>query len=163
MLGGVGAGGGVLGGASVDVGSVRLFERHLHSDPPSAAEIAGCVADIDAQLDGCQVDLGAAGSVVGVAGSVITIAAGVLDLPAFDATVTDQAVLPVPSVQAYVDRLVAMTVARRRELPYMIPGRADVIAAGARILSRVLLRTSVETMVVSEADILDGIAWSMVG
>ena len=57
-----------------------------------------------------------------------------------------------------VDRLVAMTVAERLALPWLHPGRADVIAAGALILSRVLRRTTVEHLVVSEADILDGIA-----
>ena len=66
---------------SMDIGSVRLHERHLHSDPPTAAEVAACVADIDAHLDACPVDVAAAATVVGVAGTVTTVAAGVLDLP----------------------------------------------------------------------------------
>ena len=65
-------------------------------------------------------------------------------------------------VREYVARLLAMTVAERRDLPFMAPGRADVIGAGALILDRVLVRTSVSRLVVSESDILDGIAWSMV-
>ncbi len=146
---------------SMDIGSVRLHERHLHSDPPTAAEVAACVADIDAALDACPVDPAAAATVVGVAGSIITVASGVLDLPAYDAARTDQAVISVSGVHAYVDRLVGLTVAERLALPYMAPGRADVIDAGALILSRVLRRARVETMVVSEADILDGIAWSI--
>jgi exopolyphosphatase/guanosine-5'-triphosphate,3'-diphosphate pyrophosphatase len=70
-------------------------------------------------------------------------------------------VLPVADVLAAVDRLVAMTVTERRALPYMHPGRADVIDAGALILARVLRRAAVEALVVSESDILDGIAWSV--
>ena len=61
----------------MDIGSVRLHERHLHSDPPTAAEVAACVADIDAHLDACPVDaVAAAATVVGVAGTVTTVAAG---------------------------------------------------------------------------------------
>jgi exopolyphosphatase/guanosine-5'-triphosphate,3'-diphosphate pyrophosphatase len=71
-------------------------------------------------------------------------------------------VLPVGEVHALVDRLVAMTVVERLTLPWLHPGRADVIDAGALILSRVLRRTPVERLLVSEADILDGIAWSLV-
>ncbi len=149
---------------SMDVGSVRLHERRLHSDPASAAEIALCVADIDAALDGAHAagaDLGAADAVVGVAGTVTSVAAGVLDLPAYSVDAVDQAVLRVTDVHAFVERLVAMPVAERLALPWMHPGRADVIDAGALILSRVLRRTPVESLVVSEADILDGIAWSI--
>ena len=146
---------------SLDIGSVRLFERHLHTDPPTAAEVAACVADAEAALNTSPVDLGAARTVVGVAGTILTICAGVLDLPAYDATRTDQAVIPVAAVHAFADRLLAMTHAERLALPYMHPGRADVILAGAVILDRVLRRTTVASLVVSEADILDGIAWSI--
>jgi exopolyphosphatase/guanosine-5'-triphosphate,3'-diphosphate pyrophosphatase len=146
---------------SMDVGSVRLHERHLHGDPPTAAQVAACVADIDAALEACPVDPAAASTVVGVAGTILSVVAGVLDLPAYDADAIDQSVVTVTEVQAFVERLVAMTVAERRALPWMHPGRADVIDAGALILSRVLRRSRVDTMVASEADILDGIAWSI--
>jgi exopolyphosphatase/guanosine-5'-triphosphate,3'-diphosphate pyrophosphatase len=146
---------------SMDVGSVRLHERHLHSDPPTAAEVAACVADIDAHLDAARVPIGSAATVVAVAGSNLTVAAGVLGLAAYDRTAVDQARLPVGEVAAYVERLVAMSVGERAALPFMNPGRADVIGAGALILSRVLARAGVGTMVASEADILDGIAWSL--
>ena len=145
----------------MDIGSVRLHERRLHSDPPTADEIAACIADIDAALDASSVDVGRARQVVGVAGTVITVASGVLGLEAYDPARTDQAVIPVAGVHAYVVRLVGQTVAERRALPYMHPGRADVIDAGALILDRVLRRTRVSTLTVSEADILDGIAWSV--
>jgi exopolyphosphatase/guanosine-5'-triphosphate,3'-diphosphate pyrophosphatase len=96
-----------------------------------------------------------------VAGTVITVASGVLGLPAYDPARTDQAVIPVAGVHEYVTWLVGRSVAERRALPYMHPGRADVIDAGALILDRVLRRTRVSTLTVSEADILDGIAWSV--
>jgi exopolyphosphatase/guanosine-5'-triphosphate,3'-diphosphate pyrophosphatase len=148
--------------ASMDIGSVRLHERHLHSDPPTAAEVAACVADIDAALDACAVSPADAATVVGIAGTVTTVAAGVLDLPAYEREAIDQQVLEVDAVHAMVERLVAMPVSERLALPYLHPGRADVIDAGALILSSVLRRTSVPTLLVSESDILDGIAWSLV-
>jgi exopolyphosphatase/pppGpp-phosphohydrolase len=146
---------------SMDIGSVRLHERHLHSDPPTAAEVAACLADIDAHLDACPVSPAAAATVVGVAGTVTQLAAVALDLPAYSREAIDQQVLPLADVLATVDRLVAMTVAERRALPSMHPGRADVIAAGVLILGQVLRRSGAATLVVSEADILDGIAWSV--
>ena len=147
---------------SMDIGSVRLHERHLRSDPPTMAEVTACVRDIERHLDACPVSPARAATVVGVAGTVTSVAAGVLDLPAYDRDAIDQAVLPVDQVHAMADRLLGMTIAERLALPWLHPGRADVIDAGALILSRVLRRTSVEHLVVSESDILDGIAWSLV-
>jgi exopolyphosphatase/guanosine-5'-triphosphate,3'-diphosphate pyrophosphatase len=148
---------------SMDIGSVRLHERHLHSDPPTPQEVAACEADIDAHLAASPVDPSVAATVVGVAGTVTTVAAAVLDLPAYDRSAIDQAVLPVPDVLEAVERLVALSVTERRALPYMHPGRADVIDAGALILARVLRRSAVDALLVSESDILDGIAWSLAG
>ena len=84
-----------------------------------------------------------------------------LGLEAYDRSLLDQAVVSTAEVHAMTERLLAMTVAERLALPYMHPGRADVIGAGALVLDRVLRRTAVSTLVVSEADILDGIAWSL--
>jgi exopolyphosphatase / guanosine-5'-triphosphate,3'-diphosphate pyrophosphatase len=147
---------------SMDIGSVRQHERHLRSDPPTMAEVTACVRDIERHLDACPVSPARAATVVGVAGTVTSVAAGVLDLPAYDRDAIDQAVLPVDQVHAMADRLLGMTIAERLALPWLHPGRADVIDAGALILSRVLRRTPVEHLVVSESDILDGIAWSLV-
>ncbi|MET3961138.1 exopolyphosphatase/guanosine-5'-triphosphate,3'-diphosphate pyrophosphatase [Marmoricola sp. OAE513] len=147
---------------SLDIGSVRLTERHLRTDPPTADEIAAVRADIDAVLDTCRVDPALARTVVGVAGTATTVAAGVLDLPAYDRSRVHLAVLDLDEVRRTIDALLAMTVTERRALGYMHPGRADVIGAGALILERILARTGVGTVTVSESDIVDGIAWSCV-
>jgi exopolyphosphatase/guanosine-5'-triphosphate,3'-diphosphate pyrophosphatase len=148
-------------GHSMDVGSVRMHERHLRSDPPTPEEVAAAAADVDAHLDASPVDPGDAATVVGVAGTVTTVAAAVLDLPSYDRDAIDQSVLAVEDVHEATARLLGMTVAQRRALPWMHPGRADVIGAGALVLDRVLRRSRAPGLVVSEADILDGIAWSM--
>ncbi|WP_101523683.1 Ppx/GppA phosphatase family protein [Nocardioides houyundeii] len=153
-----------LATCSLNIGSVRLHERHLRSDPPTAAEVAACVADIETALDeaeGLGVEIGSAATVVGVAGTCTTVAAGCLGLSAYDPDAIDQSVISVSDSHAFIDRIVAATVAQRRALGFMHPGRADVIDAGALILDRVLRRTSVYSWIVSEADILDGIAWSV--
>jgi exopolyphosphatase/guanosine-5'-triphosphate,3'-diphosphate pyrophosphatase len=145
---------------SLDIGSVRLTERHLADDPPSAEQVAAVRADIDAALDSCRVDPALAATLVGVAGTVTTVAAGTLGLDHYDREQVHGAVLDRTAVQATIDSLVRMTVVERRALGYMHPGRADVIGAGALILERIMRRTGVGTVTVSESDILDGIAWS---
>ena len=145
---------------SMDVGSVRLTERHLHTDPPTREELTACANDVDAHLDASRVDVASAATVVGVAGTITTVAGGVLGLRT-DRGPVEPVVLRVADVHAVVGRLIEMTVAERRALPWMHPGRADVIAAGALILDRVLGRARVDELVVSPTDILDGIAWSL--
>ncbi len=99
---------------------------------------------------------------IGTSGTIKTLACGVLDLGSYDRAAFDQAVLPNDATASFVDGLVAMTVAERRALPYMHPGRADVIGAGALIWSRILDRVPVAGHVVSEADILHGMAAAVV-
>jgi exopolyphosphatase/guanosine-5'-triphosphate,3'-diphosphate pyrophosphatase len=160
----LGTGDGAVEGAhSLDIGSVRLNERHLHTDPPIKDEIREAVEDIDATLDTSTVDLGRAASVIGVAGTVTTIAAGVLGLEHYEPELIHRSVLRPDAVQGQVTQLLSMMVEQRKALGYMHPGRADVIGAGGLILDRVLRRTTVGSLLVSEHDILDGIAWSMVG
>jgi exopolyphosphatase/guanosine-5'-triphosphate,3'-diphosphate pyrophosphatase len=154
--------GGPDAAVSLDIGSVRLHERHLHSDPPTADEVEACLSGIDGQLARSPVPLVEAATVVGVGGTVTTVGAGVLDLAAYDRALVDQAVLPVEEVHVLAGRLLALPYAERLDLPWLHPGRADVIGAGVLILDRVLRRTGVTSLVVSEADILDGIAWSLV-
>ncbi len=151
----------VVSAQSLDIGSVRLNERHLHSDPPTKEEIAAAVEDIDATLDACSVDSAQAGAVIGVAGTVTTIAAAVLDLGTYDRDLIHHCVLRPDAVQGAVSRLLSMLVEERKALPFMHPGRADVIGAGGLILDRILRRTTVNSVLVSEHDILDGIAWSL--
>ena len=146
---------------SLDIGSVRMTERHLRSDPPTPDEVAAAASEISTAIAASDVPLGEARTVIGVAGTITTVTAGVLGLPEYDRAAIDQAEIAVSDVHATTERLLAMTVAERRALPYMHPGRADVIGAGALILDEVLRRTTVDTLLVSEADILDGIAWSV--
>jgi exopolyphosphatase/guanosine-5'-triphosphate,3'-diphosphate pyrophosphatase len=146
---------------SMDIGSVRLHERHLRLDPPGRNEIEAAVADIEQALDVCPFDLAGASTVIGVAGTITTVAAGVLGLASYDREAIDRQVLVAAEVREHARRLVAMTVAERRGLPWMHPGRADVIGAGALILSGVLARSEASSLLVSECDILDGIAASL--
>jgi exopolyphosphatase/guanosine-5'-triphosphate,3'-diphosphate pyrophosphatase len=152
----------VLGGpersVSMDIGAVRLHERHLTRATPTAADWQRCARDVEEHLDRSGLDLASAGSVVGTSGTIKTVAAGVLDLPSYDRAALDGAELRVDETVEFARRLRAMAVSERRALPYMHPGRADVIGAGALIWSRVLERVTVSTYVVSEADILYGIA-----
>lgn len=148
---------------SLDVGSVRLTERLLRSDPPTDDELRQAATTVDAALDSVagQVPLDGARTLVGVAGTITTVAAATLDLPGYDRAAIHHADLPVDRVRAAISRLVAMTHDERRALPYMHPGRADVIGAGALILDRILEHTTTASLLISEADILDGIAWSV--
>ncbi len=152
---------------SVDIGSVRLTERHLPGDPPAASEVEAASADVDAVLDRLRVPLVEAHTLVGVAGTITTVAAMVLDLPEYDSERIHHARIGVDDVAAARRRLLAMTREERRALPFMHPGRADVIGAGALLLDRVLARVRPSLaraeVVVSERDILDGIAWSLLG
>ena len=157
----LGEGGSVRAARSMDVGSVRLHERHVRHDPPLADEVAAVARDVDEHLDDCGVPLADAATVVGIAGTCTTLGAALLDLPAYDRDAVDGSVHDLADVRATVARIVAMTVAERRALPYLHPGRADVIDAGLVIVERVLARTAVERFVVSESDILEGIAWSL--
>ena len=151
----------VRGAYSMQIGSVRLTERHFREDPPSMEEISAVVRDIDDALDQCPIDPSRPLTVIGVAGTVIQVAIGALGLTAYDRSLVDQARVPIAAMQKTVEQLLAMTVDERLALPWMHPGRADVIAAGGLIVSRILRRVSVDELVVSESDILDGIAQSL--
>ena len=148
---------------SLDVGSVRMTERFLSCDPPTAEQVADVRDHVDRALDTLPthgVDLRRARSVVAVSGTGLTLAAGALGLPSLDRETVDLQPVHVEAVAATVQQLVAMTVEERRGLGYMQPGRADVIGAGALILERVLARVPVPLVRASVSDILDGITWS---
>lgn len=153
----------VYAARSVDVGCVRMTERHLHSDPPTAVEIAAARADISAAIATVAgvVPLETAGSLIGVAGSVTTVAAVALGLPAYDPVRIHGSLLTADEVRVTADQLLAMTRAERAALPVIHPGRVDIIGAGALVLRSIVDALGVAQVVVSEHDILDGIAWSI--
>jgi exopolyphosphatase / guanosine-5'-triphosphate,3'-diphosphate pyrophosphatase len=144
---------------SLDIGCVRLFERHLHHDPPTAAEAAALRADVAAHLATVAgvLEPAAAGRVVGVAGTVTTVTAIALGLDAYDPRRIHRATLDAAEIAAVADKLAAMTVAERAALPVMAKGREDVIAAGALLLDELVRRFVIRRVIASETDILDGI------
>jgi exopolyphosphatase/guanosine-5'-triphosphate,3'-diphosphate pyrophosphatase len=148
---------------SVDIGCVRMTERHLHDDPPTAAQIAAARADIEAAVDRALDVVGGhhPERVVGLAGSVTTVAAIALELPGYQPERTHHAWVSTVDCARIADRLLGMTRAQRLAVPVMHPGRADVIGAGALILRTILERAGAAGVVASEHDILDGIAWSL--
>ncbi|MFF4954442.1 exopolyphosphatase [Streptomyces chattanoogensis] len=158
--------GSVRAARSVDIGCVRMTERHLlHdgqiTDPPTPAQIAAIKADIAAALDHAEesVPLTQAHTLVGLAGSVTTVAAIALGLDHYDWEAIHHARIPLARVREITDRLLTSTHAERAAIPVMHPGRVDVIAAGALVLLSIMERVGAEEVVVSEHDILDGIAW----
>jgi len=155
---------GVAGARSVNIGCVRLTERHLHGDPPSAAQIEATVRDIDAALGQAAAAVPAekARTLVGLAGSVTTVAAIALGLEEYDSVRIHHSRISAARVHEIAARLLAMTRAERAAIPVMHPGRVDVIGAGALILDRIMTRFGFADVLVSEHDILDGIAWSLV-
>jgi exopolyphosphatase / guanosine-5'-triphosphate,3'-diphosphate pyrophosphatase len=159
----------VLGGRqveaarSVDVGCVRLTERHLRDDPPTPAQIEAARADIEAGIDVAAetVPFAKAVTVIGLAGSVTTVAAVAFELPEYDEVRIHHSRITASQIHDVTQRLLAMTRAERSALPVMHPGRADVIGAGALVLDTIIARLAVPQIVVSEHDILDGIAFSI--
>jgi exopolyphosphatase/guanosine-5'-triphosphate,3'-diphosphate pyrophosphatase len=148
---------------SMDVGSVRMTERRLVTDPPTAAEIAAAERDItEAVRHALDIVPGRdAKTLVGLAGSVTTVAAIAIGLDAYDAGLIHHARIGVADVADVTSDLLGKTRAQRLAMPVMHPGRADIIAAGALILRTVMVESGARAVVASEHDILDGIAWSL--
>jgi exopolyphosphatase/guanosine-5'-triphosphate,3'-diphosphate pyrophosphatase len=140
-----------------------MTERHLAADPPTPAQVAAARAEVEAavRLAGETVPMPEARTLVGLAGSVTTVAAMALDLPAYQPDRIHHAHVPADDVRRVAQRLLTMTHDERAALPFLHPGRVDVIGAGALILTVVLDHVPVDEVVVSEHDILDGIAWSI--
>ncbi|NUS14418.1 MAG: Ppx/GppA family phosphatase [Streptomyces sp.] len=155
---------------SVDVGCVRMTERHIVCDgrpvdPPTPEIVAAMTADIDAALDEASrtVPLDRARTLVGLAGSVTTVAAVALGLEAYDPAAIHHARIGVAQVREVAERLLRASHAERAAVPVIHEGRVDVIAAGALVLLRIMERTGSAEVVVSEHDILDGIAFAAAG
>lgn len=156
---------------SMDVGCVRMTERHLRTDPPTPAELAAAGADVTAALDAAAPHLpfGRAATLVGLAGTVTTVTAHALDLDRYDPVAIHGTALPTDRALAACRDLMGLSRAKLERLPYLHPGRVDVIAGGALVWSTVISRVRAEVgraggnlkrVVTSEHDILDGIALS---
>jgi exopolyphosphatase/guanosine-5'-triphosphate,3'-diphosphate pyrophosphatase len=147
---------------SVDIGCVRMTERHLHADPPTPEQIAAAEADITAAVDRALDAVGGrdARTLVGLAGSVTTVAAIALGLTEYDAERIHHARIGSAEVAKVTADLLGATREQRLASPVMHPGRADVIGAGALVLQVIMQRSGVDAVVASEHDILDGIAYS---
>ncbi len=151
---------GELRSHSMDVGCVRMTERHLRDDPPTPAQIAATETDVRAAIAEAARDVPVrdAATFVGVAGTVTTVAAIVHGLAEYDADVIDGLTMTAAQVDDVTRRLLAMAHAERAALPVMHPGRVDVIGGGALILRELVEAVGVTSVVASEHDILDGIA-----
>lgn len=153
-----------LAAISMDIGCVRLTERYLHDDPPSAAQIEEATKQIDRALATAAETVPVAGArtLVGLAGSVATVAGIALGLSVYDPDLIHHARIPARRVREVTANLLGQTRAQRASNQVIHPGRVDVIGAGALILDRVMDQYGFAEVVASEHDILDGIAWSLV-
>jgi exopolyphosphatase / guanosine-5'-triphosphate,3'-diphosphate pyrophosphatase len=150
--------------ASLEVGCVRVTERHLHSDPPAEAEIAGARAAVRALIDGaCAANPGllVPDRLIGLAGTVSTLALMDLGLTIYDRSLVHHHVMSLETVEAMLADLSATPVAVRRQRPGLEPGRADVIVGGAFVLAEVMLRLGFGNVLASESDILEGLVASL--
>jgi exopolyphosphatase/guanosine-5'-triphosphate,3'-diphosphate pyrophosphatase len=149
---------------SVDIGCVRLTERHLVDDPPTSAQVEAATADVDAAIWQALEVVPAEGArtAIGLAGSVTTVAALALELSTYQPEKIHLSRVSRADVHQITVRLLSMTREERSRLGVMHPGRVDVIAGGALVLDRAMTLLSLDEVVVSEADILDGIALSII-
>ena len=148
---------------SVNIGCVRMSERHLNTQPPSMAQIAQAIVDIDIAIAQAAqvVPISEAKSLIAVAGTATTVAAAALDLESYDRYLIHLARVPAQSVHKVAGMFQSMSKEEISALGYMHPGRVDVITAGALVLSRIMAATGASEFIASESDILDGIAWSL--
>jgi exopolyphosphatase/guanosine-5'-triphosphate,3'-diphosphate pyrophosphatase len=147
---------------SLQLGCVRMAERHLKSDPARPEEIAACVADVRRELERAArvIDVRRARKVVGLAGTVTAVAALELGLDHYDAARTHHSRLSLAAVERAFERLAAADLAMREKM-LAEPGRARVIVGGAAVLITILREWSIPELLVSEHDILDGLAASL--
>ena len=148
---------------SVNIGCVRMSERHLTAQPPTGQQVAAAIGDIDAAIldAGSHVDFSAAQTLIAVAGTATTVAAAALDLIDYDRYAIHLSRIPAAKVHEVAEMFAAMTRDEIAALGYMHPGRVDVITSGSLVLSRVMTLTGAKEFVASESDILDGIAWGL--
>jgi len=147
---------------SLDIGSVRVTERFLKQNPAADHDLESAARYVDQLLDGSGVHFDSIGTWIGVAGTATTLAGVYLELERYDRERVHGARIPLPAITELLHRLAGMTVEEIRAIPSMHSGRADVITGGALVESRVAARLNVENLIVSESDILDGIALGLI-
>ena len=149
---------------SVDIGCVRMSERHLKSQPVEMSQVAQAIIDIDKAIAQAAaiVPISKAKTLVAVAGTATTIAAAALELKTYDRYAIHLSRIPAEKVHKVSAAFQAMTKSEISKLGFMHPGRVDVITAGSLVLSRVMAATGATEFVASESDILDGMAWSLI-
>ena len=149
---------------SMNIGCVRMSERHFTGDQPDPGQIASAIEDIDEAIRQAakSVPITDAKTVIMVAGTATTVAAAALDLPAYDRYAIHLSRISAERTHQISTELLRETREQRAAHGYMHPGRVDVIGAGSLVLDRIMLATGATEFVASESDILDGMAWSLV-
>jgi exopolyphosphatase/guanosine-5'-triphosphate,3'-diphosphate pyrophosphatase len=152
------------GAYSMDVGCVRMTERHTPGGNPTKEQEEAIRTDVKNALKvaGTKVDWKTAKTVVGVAGTITTVAAHVLNLKTYDPDVLHGASITAEQVSQTAQDFITLTPAQRGALPYMHEGRIEVITAGSIVLDEVMKGIGAQTLIASERDILDGVTWSQV-
>ena len=152
------------GAYSMDVGCVRMTERHTPGGNPTKEQEEAIRTDVRNALKvaGTKVDWETAKTVVGVAGTITTVAAHVLNLKTYDPDVLHGASITAEQISQTAQEFITLTPAQRGALPYMHEGRIEVITAGSIVLDEVMKGIGAQTLIASERDILDGVTWSQV-
>ncbi len=149
---------------SMNIGCVRMSERHFTGDQPDPGQIASAIEDIDENIRQAAktVPITQAKTVIMVAGTATTVAAAALDLPEYDRYAIHLSRISSERAHQISQSLLRETREERAAHGYMHPGRVDVIGAGSLVLDRIMVATGATEFVASESDILDGMAWSLV-
>jgi len=154
----------VISAKSVNIGCVRMSERHLTNQPPTTDQIASAIVDIDIAITqaAVSVPINSAKSLIAVAGTATTVAAAALNLSKYDRDLIHLSKISADKVHKVAQMFQSMSKSKISALPYMHEGRVDVITAGSLVLSRVMAATGAAEFVASESDILDGMAFSLI-
>ena len=154
----------VISAKSVNIGCVRMSERHLTNQPPTMDQIASAIVDIDIAITqaAVSVPINSAKILIAVAGTATTVAAAALNLSKYDRDAIHLSKISADKVHKVAQMFQSMSKSEISALPYMHEGRVDVITAGSLVLSRVMAATGAVEFVASESDILDGMAFSLI-
>lgn len=149
---------------SMNVGCVRMTERHAPGGNPTDSQEQAIRADVRAALAAARekVDFSNVKTVIGVAGTVTTVAAHALKIDKYDPNVLHGAAISSQQVSQTAVDFIKLSFEERAALPYMHPGRVEVITAGAIVLDEIIKEIKANKLIASERDILDGVAWSIV-